>query len=500
VSLGSIIAVVDYNDTLFTTGWDTLALTTNASFSDEDQAYFAGFVEGAATFKRARDTLKNGNAGVPANQSLLPANVTAFIEKNWAWMELVVAQKNATSSFWLQVGLQMRQYQGLLDGLNSVAPKTQTFSFLDLAAMNMEGDLMDIFAKMNISTLSNWRTQSKKEFERNFMLNTHCSALVKLLYDSSDIFFGHATWSTYNAMVRMYKHYTLNYASAVAKTVSFSGYAGVLASIDDFYVTSTKLAVTETSFSILNMSLYEYVTHRSVFYWIRVSAANRLAASAPEWVEIFSTNNSGTYNNQWIVFDTKRFTPGKDLLKDTLWIAEQIPGEVGTQDVTEQLQYGYWPSYNIPSIPSLYVKSGNQEAAQTQGWEMNDYQRCVRAQIFRRDQSSVVDLRSFQFMMQYNNYQQDSVSQFNPTYAVAARGDIAAPGNFPMCFGAIDAKTTSWKMIHEQHGRVEAYSGPTPQQPPFDFNSTKATMMCTPHDGEPGLWNFSFVPMTPPNF
>ena len=361
--------------------------------------------------------------------------------------------------------------------------------------------MYDLSPALNPPMGEDWRRMSKEEYELWLAKKTRCSALVKLAYDLSDIFFGHATWSTYNTMLRSYKHYTLNYASSVSKEVSFSGYPGLLSSLDDFYVTDQWLTVMETSIAIINTSMYDgNIRTESVLYWVRVMVTNRMASSAPQWAELFSLFNSGTYNNQWMIVDNKLFRPGNPLSPNTFWVVEQLPGVVASNDETSTLQYGYWPSYNLPSNKTLYKAAGYEEAAALKGWEMNDYQRCVRAQIFRRDQSSVVDLRSFQFMMQYNNYQQDSVSQFNPTYAVAARGDIAAPGNFPMCFGAIDAKTTSWKMIHEQHGRVEAYSGPTPQQPPFDFNSTKATMMCTPHDGEPGLWNFSFVPMTPPNF
>merc|ERR1712065_127167 len=58
------------------------------------------------------------------------------------------------------------------------------------------------------------------------------------------------------------------------------------------------------------------------------------------------------------VLDTKLFTPGKMLPNNTLWIVEQIPGLVYGEDMTEILETGYWPSYNIPAFPIICERSG----------------------------------------------------------------------------------------------------------------------------------------------
>lgn len=493
-SQDNVVAVVNYTNSLMQIGWDILNVTTNPDSSDWDQAYAAGYGEGAATWQTTWDNYQNNQFS--PNQPAMPANITTYVHTNWEWMEEQVAAHNATSALWYQVGLLMRQFTGLLDGLNSAAPNaSMAISFDMLQSINLAGDLMDLYNALNISMMaSNWRSMPKKEFQNWFARSTHCSALVKLKYDFSEIFIGHATWSTYNMMVRSYKTYTLNYNGVAAKTITFSGYAGVLVSIDDFYTASSGLVVTETSFTILNMSLYQFCQPQQLFYWVRVSVATRLASNGKEWSDLFSQYNSGTYNNQWIVLDTNRFTPFQDLQNGTLTIVEQIPGTMATVDATQTLAYGYWPSYNIPSVPELYVLSGNAEAVAVQGWEMNDYERCVRAQIFRRDQTKVTDLATMQYMMQYNDFENDPVSQDNPTFAVACRGDLYSPSNDPQCWGAIDAKITSTSMMRQGQS-VSAYSGPTPQQGAFNVLTSNATVMCTPNFGQPTLWNFSFVNM-----
>ena len=480
-------AVVDYSRTMLETGWNELNITTNGGRPDLDQAYAAGYGEGVATYD---DSWTNYGNSFGGSNATVPDQLTSYLTKNWAWMQQEVAANNQTDDLWYQVGLLMRQTEGLFDGLNAVAPANQTFTWFMVHALNLGGDLLDLFPAFGLTSVSsNFRRQRF----------SHCSALIKLKYDLSDIFFGHATWSSYNMMLRTYKHYHFNYQRCQTKEISFSGYPGVLVSVDDFYLTDQGLAVIETTLNVDNMSMYVgNIVPESLLYWVRVSVVTRVTSNAKDWVTQFSRYNSGTYNNQWMVLDLKLFTPGQDLLPNTLWIAEQFPGVVGTQDVTPILQYGYWPSYNIPSIPELYVASGNKAAA-AQSWHMSDYQKCIRAQIFRRDQANVVDLASFQFIMQYNNYQYDSVELFDPVYAVASRGDLLTGTVFPhvpQCFGAIDAKTSSYS-LYQKGRQVVAYSGPTPQQGPFDFATTNATMMCTPRAGLPTLWNFSWQTFQP---
>ena len=47
----------------------------------------------------------------------------------------------------------------------------------------------------------------------------------------------------------------------------------------------------------------------------RSMIANRLSRNGKHWTKIFARRNSGTYNNQWMVIDYKRFKPSKPLPK-----------------------------------------------------------------------------------------------------------------------------------------------------------------------------------------
>ncbi len=49
-----------------------------------------------------------------------------------------------------------------------------------------------------------------------------------------------------------------------------------------------------------------------------------MADTGKEWADIVSENNSGTYNNQYIVVDLKLFRPGQELQPNLLWVVEQV--------------------------------------------------------------------------------------------------------------------------------------------------------------------------------
>jgi hypothetical protein len=59
-----------------------------------------------------------------------------------------------------------------------------------------------------------------------------------------------------------------------------------------------------------------------------------------------------------MVLDTKGFKPGQGLPASSFWVSEQLPLYFHSADQTPVLQFGYWPSYNVPFYPDIYNMSG----------------------------------------------------------------------------------------------------------------------------------------------
>jgi hypothetical protein len=404
----------------------------------------------------------------------------------------------------------LRQIEGLAHGFTA-ATGTKV-SFRDLFFFSFQSEIGDVDlatslsgAKKHKRSLSSWMS--------------HCSALIKVTHD--DLFVAHDTWNVFMGMaVRVYKVYEFE------STITMSSYPAAVVSIDDWYTTSNELAVQETTNGVFNVSLYTAVVPHTVSEFIRVMVANYLATGGEEWTRLFARENSGTYNNQWMVVDFKVFVPGSSVQPNTLWIAEQVPGYVERRDMSQALwMNSYWASYNIPYFQYIYDISGylQEERAQGTFWSYTKY---ARPEIFRRNQTEIKHIEHMQRMMRYNDYRHDPFSiipnctgtlggrcspQHSSMLTVASRGDLMPVYNSttemvqhygPLwqlvaqgCFGAADSKIASWKERRSLSGLV--INGPTnDQQPTFTWGSGACQGIPLP-PGSPTVFDFPWVRFYP---
>lgn len=101
-------------------------------------------------------------------------------------------------------------------------------------------------------------------------------------------------------MLRVYKTYTFPFRaqSTNAESISFSSYPGVLSSSDDYYTTlPSLLTVMETTNSVMNQSLFvNYISPKTVPFWVRVMTATRMARGGKDWAAYFAAYNRYTFS------------------------------------------------------------------------------------------------------------------------------------------------------------------------------------------------------------
>jgi len=489
-----------FHDEMYETGWGRLYLQSPSVTANT--AFAAGFLEGALTAHRIVTHLANYKTAQKLDP--VPADLQTFVEATDTWIRGRLQNQNGKDPYWNTVKFQYEQMDGMMQGANAYVSKDQQLSRLDVLLLGLAGDLSDIKLAVNISEQAKFDNMTTDELMLWTQLRGHCSALVKLVPDGSELFIGHSMWWDYSVMTRIFKRYEFGDWPAV----SMSSFPGILASMDDYYQMD-KLVAIETTNSNYNNDLFKSVTPESLPYWIRAMSANYLATSGAEWMDTFKKYNSGTYNNMWMVVDYGKFTPGQPLPDGVLTVGEQLPGYFHYEDQTRVLSYGYWPSFNIGVYPETARLMQQDTMVKTKGTTFS-YQENPRAQVFRRDQASVQNDADMQKIMRYNKFQTDPLAHGNPCWQLACRSDLgtvtedsagdslkgsihstAAKG-----FGAIDAKYTS--SAHMQTRSTIAISGPThDDQAPFEWDSSALQVQKTPHAGQPNRFDFGWYIMMP---
>ena len=283
-----------------TSGFGQLAISTSAAFNDTAQMFAAGYLEAALTRPRIWSHGNNTLAWIASQfkGGVIPAVVERFFVDQDAWTRAQIAS-NKTDR-WVAMGSLLSQFDGLVAGYQALAPANETLSLFQIQSIGAIGDYLDLISALTEDG-PDYDKMSDSELVAAVRKNNHCSALVKVTGDLTEIFFAHVAWFIFQSTTRIFKHYDFNLAQAAVagRQMSFSSYPAYLSSLDDWYaVWDSGIAVLETTNNVFNKTLYQAVKPQSLFAWHRVRLAKLLAHSAPEWAAVFSEDNSGTYNNQ----------------------------------------------------------------------------------------------------------------------------------------------------------------------------------------------------------
>ena len=387
------IAYAIYNKSYQRTGWDYLAISSyeknDDKYKDSMKAYAMGYIEGYITKDSITQNFFNMIHYHPEDY-VMPDYLKEYLQKNTEYMKQNAESKMEQNKYWEHVYYIYQQLLGLYDGYIASVGRKVT-GFYEFILLNSYTDMEDVMALHSNSFPYNFEEMDVDDIRKYTMLKSHCSALIKLAEDFSDIWFGHNTWYTYASMLRIFKEYRFITRNGYekSKTTAFPSYPGLLFSSDDFYLLDSNLVVMETTNPIYNNSLYEKIKPECLLTWVRSILANRLALTSEDWTKIFKDENSGTYNNQFMILDLNKINLKDKIIPDkSLMIIEQYPDEMEINDVTQYLREGYWPSYNVPFSEHFYQISGIIQRIEEKPELVYDidYKQCSRAQIYKRDQ------------------------------------------------------------------------------------------------------------------
>ena len=504
------LASAIYNKSYEKIGWDYLSISAyeknDSKYENYRKAHAMGYLEGILTKDRIYSHYTNFYNYFLSDYQNEPQALDAFYNfllKNIDYIKASAMDYGHKLSddlepYWFHLYYLTGQIKGLYEGYNKVAEKEKQLEYKQILLLSYSSEAMDIANSIFRKMRPNFEAMTEKELERYSILNSHCSAFVKLANDFSDIWFGHNTWNYYVLMIRIFKEYSFmaNDGIEKSKTCAFSSYPGALSSIDEFYYLDSNLTVMGTSLNILNNSLYDLINVKSVPNWMRQRVANKLASNAQEWIEIYKRENSGTNNGQYMILDINKIDlKNKKIELNALMIVEQMPKYTEWDDVTYNLRKGYWPSYNVPYSVKIYKGLGYPVGKNEKGiFENIKYTQSPRAKIFKRDQGTVNSQEAFKKFMRYNDYKNDNLTENDPSNTIAARGDL--DDEYKSCHGAIDVKFVSIKELLERNNIIHMISGPSnEQQPTFSGKTTTCenNQKKLSYFGQNEVWNFPWV-------
>lgn len=131
----------------------------------------------------------------------------AFLDGNFRFMKRKIAEaKNSTNpeerTYWYHVSLILDQVEGMYAGYLKVMSEKGTLPVLSLADLfkfQLDGDIDDL---SNMWSPPSFETMSKFDLESYAIFKTKCSAFVKYSKDRRNLFLTHATWDTFQNMLR----------------------------------------------------------------------------------------------------------------------------------------------------------------------------------------------------------------------------------------------------------------------------------------------------------
>eukprot|EP00927_Polykrikos_kofoidii_P073609 TRINITY_DN69629_c0_g1_i1.p1 TRINITY_DN69629_c0_g1~~TRINITY_DN69629_c0_g1_i1.p1 ORF type:complete len:598 (-),score=64.16 TRINITY_DN69629_c0_g1_i1:27-1820(-) len=473
------LAYGDFADTIASEGFGSLSVSTLREVDDDAWLFESlGFAEGYLTAERTVQHMFNMLDPVAPE-------IEDFMLQHNEYLRRQADMYAGSDPYWRIVDFLLVKQRGFVSGmrarLSGVRPESLTATFTsgslateevrllglsdaalqaELLRLNLLVDLSEITRAIKYSKGGKISEEAARIAREAIMAEGktgHCSALIKVA--GRRVLLGHTTWDTFGSLMRMWKDYSFPHVkmpSLVSRHISMSSYPGFFASNDDWLqMRDTQMVALETTLDAYDTErLAKYISPACVSTMMRSMIASMLASHPREWYEIFSRQNSGSQNNQWMIFSSRAWAAAVDSgfqrhqARDILWVLEQQPGLIIGRDMTDTLlETGYWGSWNVARFNETLTVSQ---------YESHRGLQCIcegqRGALLDELQGHIETLADLQIAMRTNTWRSSPLSWACPKCAVVARFDLPGANTSNHCFkpafyGSIDAKVSDDRMI-----------------------------------------------------
>ncbi|OHT02646.1 Laminin A family protein [Tritrichomonas foetus] len=474
----------EWSDTLNSTGWYHITLRASEKLDGGKMGYCIGYLEGMLTHTRIYQStmLFFDQTNIPRENHESHYGYTRLVEWYTPHLEWLKSCIDAypDSKYWRQINVIYSMLMGLHDGYDVASPANEKLSLMEMFVMVAMGDSLELLASWD------W-------IPRNAEILQRCTGVIKMSPEEDDIYFAHNSWTDYRCLHSYLKKYIIPTPDFSSPEVFLSTQMGLLSSPDDFFVNGGGLMVFETTFTLQNRTLYTHYCHpRLVLNWMRTLLAMFTATNVQEWEDQFLKLNSGTYNNDYFVVDTKLLKREGRVEKDLIHVVAQLPGPFRwVEDLTQELyEKTFVASFNVPKIKSASDFMEYERAIGVSAGFCN-YTECSRFLITTRESPRLKDFETFKHFMRYSGFERDAYGVYKGVHdhscTISSRGDL---GHNPNSHGGINTKATMASAVFTKMHLWTINSPSTEQYEPIDWR--KPPLDKLKHDGLIDVWNFSW--------
>ena len=198
------LAYLKYTPSYEKEGWDKLTVSSSDKpdtiYSDSNKHYGMGYLEGYVTYKRIYDHYRNNNNyKFYKNKGIMPEYLEKFFISNLQFIKKMCELYSDTDPYFHEVNNFYYQMKGILDGYNTrVQEEKNKNIILDLEQITLPhfmaiisvGDI-DELENLNKTSRPNYSKMTIEQIKNYVNERLHCSALIKVAPDFSNVWFGH---------------------------------------------------------------------------------------------------------------------------------------------------------------------------------------------------------------------------------------------------------------------------------------------------------------------
>jgi len=219
--------------------------------------------------------------------SMIQTRMTHSTRRDWEFF-----RKAAREMLWPKIDPEYQQeLQGIVEGLR--ARTESKLDIDDIVAFNAFEELPDYYVP--------WLDKQEKNPAAPALKSPgNCSAFIATGKSTKDhgIVIAHNNWTSYMAGERW--RIVFDIVPVHGYRMLMDGFPGVIASDDDFGITSSGLVVTETT-----ITQFEGWDPNGKAEFVRARKALQYSNSIDDYIRIMLEGNNGGYANDWLIGDNK---------------------------------------------------------------------------------------------------------------------------------------------------------------------------------------------------